>query len=245
MSDTKIEWTDKTWNPITGCTPISEGCRNCYAKRMAQRLAGRYGYPADDPFRVTFHHDRLELPLRWKKPSKIFVNSMGDLFHGDVLTDNVYRVLDIIRRCPQHTFQILTKRPERAKTVLFNIGRRHLETIRLPNLWLGVTVENAKYTDRIDILRTIPAAVRFISFEPLLGDVGKLNLEGIHWVIVGGETGTGARPMNADWARSIRDQCAADGVPFFFKKTGTPLGNQEYLDNTWYREFPEVTEQDG
>lgn len=259
MTTTKIEWTDRRWNPITGCTPLSEGCAHCYAKRMAHRLAGRFGYPKEDPFRVTFHPDRLDLPLRWRKPSRVFVNSMGDLFHGGVPNKHIGKVLGIVASCKQHIFQVLTKRPLRMEHLLnqdivgpvkgeatqtaYEISQEtfardfHLKW-PLYNLWLGVTVENAKHTDRIDILREIPATVRFISFEPLLGDVGKLDLAGIHWVIVGGETGPGARVMNPDWARSIRDQCQSARVPFFFKKTGTALGNQEYLDNTWYREYP-------
>lgn len=243
--NTKIEWTDKVWNPITGCTPISEGCEHCYAKRRATRMAGMFGYPKENPFAITFHHERLERPLRWKKPCRIFVNSMGDLFHENVNVEWIIEMLEVVRECRQHDFQVLTKRPGQMMSVFDDIDRRYLSyrgvnsrSCVMNNLWTGVTVESAKHRDRIDTLRRRPASVRFISFEPLLDDVGELDLTGIHWVIVGGETGPGARPMNSDWARSIRDQCRAANVPFFFKKTGTALGNQGYLDNQYYREFP-------
>jgi protein gp37 len=244
MSNTKIEWTQKTWNPITGCTPISAGCDNCYAKRAAwsPRLRGKFGYPADDPFRVTFHPDRLEAPLHWRKPSKIFVNSMGDLFHSAVTYHEIEKVYAIINQCPQHVFQILTKRPSTAQIQYSRIQSTLFKHAPHPNVWLGVTVENAKYKNRIEVLRTIPAAVRFISFEPLLGDVGKLDLTGIHWVIVGGETGPGARAMDRLWVGKIHRQCLVQDVPFFFKKWGPHYtkDKQTMIAGREWREFPKA-----
>jgi len=224
MGNTKIEWATKTWNPVTGCTPISAGCAGCYAARMAIRIAGRCGYPAENPFAVTYHPERLDLPTKWKKPQRIFVNSMGDLFHRDVQFSWVLDVLEVISTTQRHVFMILTKRPEN----IIAYGW-------LDNLWIGVTVENAMSTWRIDTLRESLAPVRFISFEPLLEPVGKLDLSGIHWVIVGAETGPGARYMDPDWARDIRDQCKAAGVAFFFKKMSKKA---TIPDDLMIREFP-------
>ncbi|MDI3548160.1 MAG: hypothetical protein PWR10_1812 [Halanaerobiales bacterium] len=235
MSQTKIEWTDYSWNVVTGCTPVSEGCENCYAKRMATRLRGRCGYPEDEPFRVTMRPDRLSEPLSWKKPRRVFVCSMGDLFHDDVEGGFLCRVFDTIMAAEQHTFLVLTKRPKRMIDFFKQCIHRTLS-----NLWVGVTVENQSAADeRIPILLQIPAVVRFVSCEPLLGpvDVYKYldvydpptltNPDGynpdkqlIDWVICGGETGPRARPMHPDWVRSLRDQCQAAGVPFFFKSWG-------------------------
>jgi len=253
MSNTKIEWTDKTWNPITGCTPISAGCERCYAKHAAwsPRLRGKFGYPDDDPFRVTFHPDRLEAPLHWKKPQKIFVNSMGDLFHDEVKPSWIDAVLDVIVATPQHIYQILTKRAHNIEHKLYDYQSDDAPLRQLGggdylrNLWLGVTVESARYKDRIDVLRMIPAAVRFVSFEPLLGDVGALDLTGIHWVIVGGETGPGARMMHLLWAEHILIQCREQNVPFFYKGHGTYSGSKKQpyymmLGGREWREFPEV-----
>ena len=238
MADTKIDWTDKAWNPITGCTPISEGCANCYAKRMANRLRGRCGYPEDEPFRVTLHEDKLEEPSTWKKSRRVFVCSMGDLFHKDVLFLDLLEVWKAIDAHPQHTFMLLTKRPQSAKEFFDILYRNHFRDpkntgIHPPkNLWLGVTAENqARADERIPILLQIPAAVRFVSVEPMLGPVDlrrafgtegarQTYIEQLDWVICGGETGHGARPMHPDWARSLRDQCQAAGVPFFFKQWG-------------------------
>jgi len=244
---TKIEWAEESWNPVTGCTPISEGCQNCYARRMAQRLRGRCGYPADEPFRVTLHKNRLMEPLKWKKPKRIFVCSMGDLFHPDVPAEFVVNVFEVIEAAKQHTFLVLTKRPERIDSILYGEeGRWYLGGGDfLPNVWLGVTAENQEQADeRIPILLQIPAAVRFVSVEPMLGPVNLRNiyrpqdgsewdaLKGVDtkhqlhlscklgWVICGGESGPGARPMHPDWVRSLRDQCKAAGVPFFFKQWG-------------------------
>ena len=244
MADTKIEWAEKVWNPITGCSPISEGCDHCYAKRMANRLAGRYGYPADDPFRVTFHDDRLTEPFRVKKPHRIFVCSMADIFHDGVTERMLNAVWTTMSSANWHTFIVLTKRPDRALKSLSKWGMDGL-TLRsghgsvLPNVWIGVTAENqARADERIPILLRIPAAVRFVSVEPMLGPVGLQKAHGIYydehgcnlrkldWVICGGETGPGARPVHPDWVRSLRDQCQASGVPFFFKQWGEWLPSE-------------------
>lgn len=211
--NSKIEWTESTWNPVTGCTKISPGCKNCYAERMALRLqaAGSPNYA--NGFRVTLQHHALELPLRWKQPRAIFVNSMSDLFHKDVPFDFISQIFDVMRRASHHRFQILTKRSDRLLKL----------SVRLTwpqNVWMGVTVENADYAFRIDDLRETNAAIKFISFEPLLGPIPDVNLEGIDWVIVGGESGPKARPMKPQWAAEIRDQCVASNIPFFFKQWG-------------------------
>lgn len=239
-TDTAIEWTDKTWNPVTGCDPVSEGCRNCYARRMAARLARRCGYPeAPDHFRVTLHPDRLADPLRWKEPCMVFVNSMGDLFHPDVPDGFIEQVLGVVALRPQHTFQVLTKRAQRMCEFMSNhTGRDALtgnRNYRLDNLWLGVSAENQATADeRIPWLLKTPAAVRFVSCEPLLGPVDIFShlLDGrhkwnpkLHWVIAGGETGPGARPMHPDWVRSLRNQCQDADVPFFFKGWGAWFPN--------------------
>jgi protein gp37 len=208
-----IEWTESTWNPVTGCTKISDGCKNCYAERIASRLkaAGSPNYV--NGFQVTLHEHTLEIPLRWKQPSTIFVNSMSDLFHKDVPFDFILKIFDVMHRASRHRFQILTKRSER----LLELN----PSLSWPkNVWMGVTVENADCAFRIDHLRQTDAAIKFISFEPLLGMIPNINLEGIDWVIVGGESGPKARPMKPEWATDIRDQCLAGKVPFFFKQWG-------------------------
>ena len=278
MADTKIEWAEKTWSPITGCTPISEGCAHCYAQRMANRFKGRYGYPADVPFRVTFHPERLKEPLKWRKPRRIFVCSMGDLFHISVPVKWIDSVFSKICECRgNHIFIILTKRPERMAEWFQYAQKEHsgwfnpfTGKLDLWQCWIGVTAENQQRADeRIPILLQIPAAKRFVSLEPLLGPVDLTNMQrvlweyddeygtpmrrkahpGLDWVIVGGETGPGARPMQSDWARLVRDQCESEGVPFFFKKHGDwwckEFGkkpgwreNRE-LDGREWNEFPE------
>jgi protein gp37 len=207
-----IEWTEATWNPVTGCTQISPGCANCYAKTFAERFRGVPGHPYEQGFDLKLWPARVELPLQWKKPQLIFVNSMSDLFHEDVPDEFVRQVFDTMERASWHQFQLLTKRPERLAEMAPGLPFPE-------NLWVGVSVENQRWTSRIDHLRGVPAAVRFLSCEPLLGPL-KLNLEDISWVIVGGESGHGARRMNPDWARGVRDQCQAQGVPFFFKQWG-------------------------
>ncbi len=210
----KIEWTEATWNPVTGCSKLSRGCLNCYAERMAKRFAGRYGYPKDNPFQVTLHPDRLPKPLRWTKPHMIFVCSMGDLFHENVPEYYIFEILNVIRECPSHTFQILTKREERMLEISKKIGHWP------ENVWIGVTVEGKECMRRIDCLREVNASVRFMSCEPLLENLGKIRLEGLNWVIVGGESGFKARSMSPEWATSIRDQCLRENIPYFFKQWG-------------------------
>lgn len=258
MNTTSIEWTDRTWSPVTGCTPVSEGCRHCYARRMAKRLRGRCGYPADDPFRVTTHWDRMGEPERFRKPTSIFVCSMGDLFHSDVPDGTIQAVWCEMSCCPQHTFNILSKRPAR----FASLQEWGWYSPPLPNVRLGVSASNQPDADKwVPLLLQTQAACRFVSLEPMLGPVdiapylpqllcdgcgrafrgggiddphvisgrqddppelcGHIKQTiGLDWVILGGETGPGARPCHPDWVRSVRDQCAAAGVPFFFKGWG-------------------------
>lgn len=209
----KIEWTETTWNPVTGCSKISPGCRHCYAERMAARLRAmgcpRYRYG----FQVTVHPDLVSLPLAWRKPRLVFVNSMSDLFHPDVPFRFILDVFRIMEAAGQHQFQVLTKRAERLEELA--------PALPWPdNVWMGVSVENGDYLYRIDHLRNTPARVKFLSLEPLLGPLGALDLSNIDWVIVGGESGPGARPMKQEWVREIRDRCLASKVPFFFKQWG-------------------------
>ena len=214
MKYSKIEWTDATWNPSTGCNKITSGCKNCYAEVMAQRLKamGAPGY--ENGFEFTLMPERLELPKKIKKPTKFFVNSMSDLFHEKMPYNFLDKVFETIEVTPKHQYQILTKRE--------NILEDYFISRKVPkNVWLGVTVENAKCKNRIDVLRNIDAEVRFLSIEPLIGNVGKLNLKNIHWVIVGGESGHKARPMKPEWAIDIQRQCDEQGVAFFFKQWGT------------------------
>lgn len=211
---TKIEWTDKTWNPITGCTKYSQGCLHCYAETMSRRLRGMGVEKYRNGFALTLHEKSLEEPLRWRKPHNIFVCSMSDLFHKDVPYEFIDRVFEIIKQTPQHRYQVLTKRAERmAEYFSFHEVPR--------NVWLGVTVENAEYKYRIDLLREIPATIHFLSCEPLLGSLGSLNLSNIEWVIVGGESGALARPMSEAWVLEIKEQVVAQGSAFFFKQWGT------------------------
>lgn len=213
MAKSAIEWTESTWNPLTGCTKISAGCKNCYAERMAKRLQAMGQPHYTGGFRLALHEDSLELPLSWKKPQMIFVNSMSDLFHKDVPTPFIKKTFDVMRKASWHTFQILTKRSDRFGEIE--------ETIRIPkNVWLGVSVECEDYLYRIDDLRATHAPVKFLSLEPLIGPLPGLNLDGIDWVIVGGESGPGARPMQEEWVTDIRDTCLASNVPFFFKQWG-------------------------
>jgi protein gp37 len=223
---TRIEWTEETWNPVTGCDRTSPGCDNCYALTLAKRLKamGQARYQNDgDPrtsgpgFAVTLHPDALDTPLRWKRPRKVFVNSMSDLFHADVPSDFICRVFEVMGHARQHTFQVLTKRSSRMRDL---IGLNLPEANILPNVWLGTSIESDRYTFRADHLRATPAAVRFLSLEPLLGPLPSLDLTGIDWVIVGGESGPDARPMHVDWARDLRDRCIDAGVAFHFKQWG-------------------------
>lgn len=213
MANSKIEWTESTWNPVTGCTKISAGCTNCYAARMAKRLKAMGQANYVNGFEVTLHPHALENPLKWKKPQTIFVNSMSDLFHDEVPLEFIQRIFAVMRRASWHTFQILTKRAERLAELAVLIDWPS-------NVWMGVTVENSACVDRIDHLRTVPAAVRFLSIEPLLSSIPDMDLREIDWVIVGGESGPSSRPMEKAWVTDIRQQCHEASVPFFFKQWG-------------------------
>lgn len=231
--DSPIEWTESTWNPLTGCTKISPGCAHCYAERMSRRLKAMGQKNYRNGFELALHRHALELPLKWKKPQQIFVNSMSDLFHEDVPLEFIQDVFDTMRRAHWHCFQLLTKRSERLAEVS--------DSLAWPdNVWMGVSVENADYTSRIDDLRQTGANVRFLSLEPLLGPISKLDLSGIGWVVVGGESGPGARPMEKDWVREIRDQCLAAKVPFFFKQWGgvNKKKNGRTLDRRTWSQAP-------
>ena len=214
MKTTKIEWTDKTWNPITGCTKFSDGCQNCYAEVMARRLQAMGQEKYKNGFTLTLHEDSLQEPMLWKKPHTIFVCSMSDLFHKDVSFDFIDKVMNVIKQTPHHRYQILTKRAERMKEYFSN--RENPK-----NVWLGVTVENKVSKSRIDVLRTLNAPIRFLSCEPLLEDLGVIDLGNIDWVIVGGESGRCARPMLEEWVLSIKKQCEKQETAFFFKQWGT------------------------
>jgi protein gp37 len=235
-ANSRIEWTECTWNPVTGCTKISPGCLNCYAERMAKRLQAMGQPNYRNGFRLTLHPHMLDIPLRWRQPRMIFVNSMSDLFHKDVPLKFILKVFDVMQRAPQHCFQILTKRSERLAQL----------SPKLPwseNVWMGVTVESSDYTFRIDHLRQTSAAVKFLSCEPLLSPISDLNLDGIDWVIVGGESGPGARSMPHEWVTDIRDQCIAEGIPFFFKQWGgiNKKANGRMLEDRVWNEIPEDT----
>jgi len=210
---TTIEWTNVTWNPVNGCTKISPGCKHCYAERMARRHKGMGTRGYENGFAVTCNEHLLDKPYSWKKSRMVFVNSMGDLFHEDVPQEYREEVFEVMNDCSQHTFQVLTKRPE-------ELVRVHDRFDWTSNIWMGVTVETAKYLHRVDLLRQVPAEVRFLSCEPLLGPLGQFDLNGIHWVIAGGESGPGARPMDEAWVTDLRDWCVQCQVPFFFKQWG-------------------------
>ena len=237
MAASKIEWTDSTWNPVTGCNKISPGCKNCYAERLSKRLKATGMEKYRNGFAVTLHPDTLEIPLRWRKPRSIFVNSMSDLFHAEVPEAFIEQVFDVMTRAHWHRYQVLTKRPERAA----NLN----STLPWPaQVWMGASVESQDYVRRIDQLRETDAAIKFLSLEPLLGPLPNLDLEGIDWVIVGGESGPGARPMQADWARDIRDQCQDAGIPFHFKQWGGVFKKRHgrTLDGRTWDETPLIAE---
>lgn len=230
-----IEWTESTWNPVTGCTKISQGCKHCYAERMAERLRAMGQPNYRNGFELTLQPRMLELPLRWKQPQRIFVNSMSDLFHKDVPLDYIRQVFDVMRRAHWHRFQVLTKRADRLAEL-----SPYLEWPE--NVWMGASVENSKHVDRIDDLRRTGAKLRFLSLEPLLGPLRGLNLEGVDWVIVGGESGPGARPIQESWILEIREQCQEAGVAFFFKQWGGQNKKKagRLLDGRTWDEMPEV-----
>ncbi len=212
-TNSAIEWTESTWNPVTGCTKISPGCKHCYAERMAKRLKAMGQPNYANGFRLTVQEHALNLPLTWKKPQTIFVNSMSDLFHKNVPDEFILKVFDVMQRANWHQYQVLTKRADRLAQIA---GILPWES----HIWMGVSVERADYSFRIDHLRSTGAQVKFLSLEPLLGPLPRLNLAGIDWAIVGGESGPGARPMQSDWVIEIRDQCVNANVPFFFKQWG-------------------------
>ena len=229
----KIEWTDATWNPVTGCNKVSPGCKLCYAERLAKRLKATGMVKYRNGFEVTCHPEALEIPLRWRKPRTIFVNSMSDLFHEQVPDEFVLSVFGVMERAHWHRYQVLTKRPERVAAL----------NDQLPwpqQIWLGVSVESERYTHRIDLLRDCGAAVKFLSLEPLLGPLPNLNLDSIDWVIVGGESGPKARPMAEDWAVDIRNQCQEAEVPFYFKQWGGVFKKRQgrMLDGRTWDEMP-------
>lgn len=230
-----IEWTESTWNPVTGCTKISQGCLNCYAERMARRLnaMGQSNYL--NGFKVALHPDSLNIPLNWKKPQTIFVNSMSDLFHRDIPESFILNIFDVMKMAKWHRFQILTKRSERLKKMSSVLPWEN-------HIWMGVTVENADYKFRINDLRETGAFVKFLSLEPLIGPMGKLDLEHIDWVIVGGESGPGARIMKVEWVRDIREQCVKQNIPFFFKQWGgfNKKKAGRILDGQIWDEIPEL-----
>lgn len=233
--NSSIEWTGSTWNPITGCNKISPGCKFCYAERMAKRLKAMGSENYKDGFKLSLHEHVLELPLTWKKPQTIFVNSMSDLFHKNVPIEFVKKIFDVMNKAHWHTFQILTKRSER----LFQIDK---ELNWSENIWMGVSVENEKYVKRIDHLRHSSACIKFLSIEPLIGRITNLNLKNINWVIVGGESGPGARPMLESWVIDIRDECNEQNVPFFFKQWGGINKKKagRLLEGRTWNEIPEL-----
>jgi protein gp37 len=234
----KIEWTDATWNPVRGCTKVSPGCAHCYASTFAERFRGVPGHPYEQGFDLKLIPDRLQTPLSWKKPQRIFVNSMSDLFHPSVPDDYVRQVAEVMREADWHIFQVLTKRADRLQTALSTFLR---DIAEYEHIWWGVSVEDKKYgVPRIEHLRNAPASIRFLSIEPLLEDIGKINLKGIHWVIVGGESGNGARVMKESWVKSVRNQCKREGVAFFFKQWGGVRKHKtgRRLEGVQYDELP-------
>ena len=233
-----IEWTDATWNPVRGCTKISPGCKHCYAETFAERFRGVPGHPYEQGFDLRLVPHKLVEPFRWPRPKMVFVNSMSDLFHKDVPDEYIEAVVKVMRTANWHTYQVLTKRSERMRDLL---QTKLSEAAEEPHIWWGVSVEDRKYgLPRIDYLRAAPAKMRFLSVEPLLEDLGPINLNGVDWVIVGGESGHGARPMAPAWVRSIKDQCDSAGVPFFFKQWGGVRKKRfgRELDGRTYDEMP-------
>jgi protein gp37 len=234
-TNSKIEWTDATWNPVRGCTKISPGCKHCYAERFAERFRGVKGHPFEQGFDLRLVPEKVNEPLHWKRPQRIFVNSMSDLFHDDVPLPYIKRVFSVMNQADWHQYQVLTKRAERLEEVSCQLPWA-------PHIWMGVSVENKDYLWRIDRLRKTKAHIKFLSVEPLLGPLGKISLRGIDWVIVGGESGPGARPMEASWVKDIKDQCRRAGVAFFFKQWGgvqKKRHGRELEGRTW-DEMPEL-----
>jgi protein gp37 len=238
MADgTAIEWTDATWNPVTGCTKITRGCDYCYAARFAERFRGVPGHPFSQGFDLTLRPERLRQPLKWRKPRMTFVNSMSDLFHKQIPQSFIDQVFDIMETADWHVFQVLTKR---SSLMLGYLWRRYGGKRGPKHIWCGVSVEDAQASSRIEHLRTCLAGVRFLSIEPLIGPIGTIDLSGIDWVIAGGESGPGARPVHLQWVRDIRDQCMAHNVPFFFKQWGglRPKSGGRELDGREWSDLP-------
>ena len=233
-----IEWTDATWNPVTGCDAISPGCDNCYAERMSKRLQAMGNPRYANGFDVTLHEDKVDDPLKWRKPRRVFVNSMSDLFHPSVPYEFASKVFDVMSLASRHTYQVLTKRP---KSMARFVDTQGVEP--QPHIWLGTSIEDRERLYRLDQLRSVNAAVRFLSLEPLLEGLGDVDLSGVHWVIVGGESGPGARRIEGDWVRDIRDQCVSQGVPFFFKQWGgvNKKATGRVLDGVVWDEYPDLS----
>lgn len=230
-----IEWTEATWNPVTGCDQVSPGCAHCYAKTFAERWRGVSGHPYEQGFDLRLWPERLKRPLRWKRPRMIFVNSMSDLFHERISEEFIADVFAVMTEAEQHTFQVLTKRHERLAELA--------PTLHWPeNVWMGVSIENRRFVHRADYLREVPAAVRFISAEPLLGTLEGLELDGIHWLIAGGESGPGHRPVRIEWLRELRDRCLEEDIPFFFKQWGGrwPKAGGRLLDGKRWGQMPNL-----
>lgn len=230
MADnSRIEWTEATWNPVTGCSKVSPGCAHCYAETFAERWRGLPGHPYQQGFDLRLWPERLEVPLRWRRPRTIFVNSMSDLFHEEIPTEYIAKVFEVMQRADWHVFQILTKRPERLEALADDLPWP-------PNVWMGVSIENRRFVHRADHLRRTPAQTKFISAEPLLGPLEGLDLSGIDWLIAGGESGPRHRPMNIEWARGLRDRCVDESVAFFFKQWGgirSKTGGRVLDGRTW------------
>ena len=239
VSSTSIEWTDATWNPVTGCTKISAGCDNCYAERFSERFRGTPGHPFENGFDLMLRPERVEQPLAWKSPKMIFVNSMSDLFHKEVPHSLVDRVFETMEKATWHTFQILTKRSSRMRDY---INKRYGEAAAPSHIWLGTSVEDGTRKSRIRHMQQMSASIRFLSIEPLIGPMGRMDLDGIDWVIVGGESGPRARSMDPNWVREVRDQCNQTGVAFFFKQWGgiRPKSGGRTLDGKEWSELPFV-----
>ncbi len=239
MAQSSIDWTEMTWNPITGCTKVSAGCKFCYAEVMAKRLQSMGVEKYKNAFQITLHEDALPIPYTWKKQKIVFVNSMSDLFHEDVPFDFIKRVFSVMNENPQHTFQVLTKRAER-------LHEFHKELHWTHNIWMGVSVENEKVVDRIDFLRNTNARIKFLSLEPLIGPLNNINLTNMDWVIVGGESGWKARPMKSNWVLDIMDQCSQAKVAFFFKQWGGTNKKKtgRILEGKTWDEMPKVVNND-
>jgi protein gp37 len=241
MADnSSIEWTNATWNPVTGCTKVGPGCDHCYAERFAERFRGVPGHPFEPGFDLTLRPARLDIPLKWKRARMIFVNSMSDLFHKNIPFSYIDQVFETMEAAHWHTFQVLTKRSGLMKKY---INSRYSEKPAPPHIWLGVSIEDDKRMSRLKHLQDTNASIRFLSLEPLLGPLGRLDLDGLHWVIVGGESGPGARPIKSEWVREIRDQCLPRDVAFFFKQWGglRPKSGGRALDGQHWDELPEIS----